>query len=159
VAFGSLGTALALALFGLVRDPVFAVGVSFVAGAAWIVVLANLYVSAQDALPDWVHAWTRDIPDRYFWSNGHWERCVGQIAEMARVPMAYFVAATGAVLAIPLTRRWKLRTGAGIDLSPSMHWPVLKLAQNVENEKGPVLITVEYHIESKDRAAWHCQGK
>ena len=54
VAVGTLGTALAMVLFALARDPATALAGSVVAGASWIVVLASLNVSAQVALPDWV---------------------------------------------------------------------------------------------------------
>ena len=47
----------------------------------------------------------------------------GEIAGMAGVPAALYVAATGALLAIPVTWRWKLQTAAGLDLSPSLSWP------------------------------------
>jgi hypothetical protein len=65
--------------------------------------------------------------------------------------MAYFAAAAGAVLAIPLTWRWKIQTGAGLDLSPSLHRPVPKLAHRVANDKGQVLVTVEYRVNSAGR--------
>ena len=54
VPIGSIGTAAALALFGL--GPAFWVllGASFCGGAAWVVVLTSLYVSAQNVLPQWV---------------------------------------------------------------------------------------------------------
>ena len=52
VAAGSLGTALALILFGLAREPITAICACLVGGASWTVVLTKLYVSAQVALPD-----------------------------------------------------------------------------------------------------------
>src|SRR5262245_25132780 len=75
----------------------------------------------------------------------------GQIAGMAGVPAAHFMAAAGAVLALPLTWRWKLQTGAGLDLTPSMHWPEPVVSHDVEPDRGPVLVTVEYRIDPKDR--------
>ena len=54
VAAGTVGTAGALALFGLARGPAVALIASAMAGASWIAVLANLNVSAQVALPNWV---------------------------------------------------------------------------------------------------------
>ena len=55
------------------------------------------------------------------------------------------------MLAIPLTWRWKLQTGAGVDLTPSMHWPAPITAQDIEHDRGPVLVTVEYRIRPQDR--------
>ena len=50
-----------------------------------------------------------------------------------------------------LLRSWKLQTGAALDLTPSMHWPEPVLAQEVEQDRGPVLVTVEYLIRPEDR--------
>jgi predicted MFS family arabinose efflux permease len=54
VAGGTLGTAIALVLFGYARDPATAFIASIIAGLSWIAVLATLNVSAQVALPSWV---------------------------------------------------------------------------------------------------------
>jgi len=51
---GTVGTALALFLFGVARHPAIALAASLIAGVAWIAVLATLNVSAQVALPEWV---------------------------------------------------------------------------------------------------------
>jgi hypothetical protein len=45
----------------------------------------------------------------------------------------------------------KLQTGAGVDLTPSMHWPAPLTAQPIEQDRGPILVTVEYHIRPQDR--------
>ena len=70
------------------------------------------------------------------------------------LPMAHFIAAAGMLLIIPLTWRWKLQTGTGPDLAPSMHWPVPVLSQHVESDAGPVLVTIEYRIIAAERAAF-----
>ena len=54
VAAGSIGTAAAMALFGLASDAPSALAASVMAGASWIAVLSSLNVSAQVALPEWV---------------------------------------------------------------------------------------------------------
>jgi predicted MFS family arabinose efflux permease len=53
-AAGTLGTALALILFAVARDPITALAASLIAGIAWITALATINVSAQMALPPWV---------------------------------------------------------------------------------------------------------
>jgi hypothetical protein len=55
---------------------------------------------------------------------------------------------------IPLTWRWKLQTGAGLDLTPSMHWPAPITTREIEHDRGPVMVTVEYRIDAKDRNAF-----
>jgi MFS family permease len=150
VATGTVGTAVALLLFGLAREPVMAVSASIIAGASWIAVLASLNVSAQVALPDWVRGRGLAIFVTIAFGAMTLGSVVwGEVAGAAGLPVAHFVAAAGALLAIPMTRRWKLRTGAGIDLTPSMHWPAPVVTQEVENDEGPVLVTVEYRIDPK----------
>jgi hypothetical protein len=75
----------------------------------------------------------------------------GQLAGLIGLPDAHFIAAAGALIAIPLSWRWKLQTGAGIDLTPSMHWPAPVITHEVEPDRGPVLVTVEYRIQTGDR--------
>jgi len=153
VALGSIGIAIALVLFGLAREPLIALCASVLAGASWIVVLASLYVSAQFALPDWVRGRGLAIfLTVIFGSMTVGSAVWGKIAAMAGLPMAQFIAAAGAILAIPLTWRWKLQTGAGLDLTPSMHWQPPNFTRKVENDQGPVMVSVEYRVEAKNRS-------
>ena len=76
----------------------------------------------------------------------------GKQSAMAGLPIAYFVAAAGVVVGIPLTWRWKLQTGVGIDFSPAAHWRAPTVARKVENNQGPVLVVVEYRVEAANRA-------
>jgi len=78
----------------------------------------------------------------------------GEVATVVGLPAAHFIAAAGALLAIPLTWSWKLQTGAGVDFTPSMHWPEPVIMGEVEHDRGPVLVTVEYRIDPKDREAF-----
>jgi MFS family permease len=152
VAVGTLGTALAMVLFALARDAPMALTGSVVAGASWIAVLASLNVSAQVALPDWVRGRGLAIFVTAFFGcltlgSAIW----GQVAGMIGLPAAHVIAALGALVAIPVTWRWKLQTAAGLDLTPSMHWPAPIVASEFEHDRGPVLVTIEYRIDPKDR--------
>jgi hypothetical protein len=40
--------------------------------------------------------------------------------------------------------RWKPPTGAGLDLTPSLYWPAPIVAGEIEHDRGPVLVTIEY---------------
>src|SRR5208283_2953088 len=152
VAAGTLGTAIAMVLFGVARDSATALSASIIAGASWIAVIASLNVSAQVALPDWVRGRGLAIfVTAFFGALSLGSVIWGQAAGMVGLPTAHFLAATGAILTIPLTWRWKLQTGAKIDLTPSMHWPTPVLSHQVEQDRGPVLITVEYRIDPNER--------
>jgi predicted MFS family arabinose efflux permease len=155
MAVGALGQAVALVLYGLARVPATAILASVIAGASWIGVVATLTVSAQVALPDWVRARGLALYTTVFFGclalgSAIW----GEVAAFAGLPTAHFLAALGAALAIPLTWRWKLQTSAGVDLTPSMHWPAPLTAQDIEQDRGPVLVTVEYRIGPRDREAF-----
>jgi predicted MFS family arabinose efflux permease/quinol monooxygenase YgiN len=152
VAAGALGTAVALTLFGLARDVIMALIASLIAGVSWITVLASLNVSAQFALPDWVRGrglamFVTVVFGAMTLGSAVW----GKVAGIVDLPVAHFIAAAGVLLTVPLTWRWKLQTGAGIDLTPSMHWPAPLITREIEHDQGPVLVVVEYRIDSRNR--------
>jgi predicted MFS family arabinose efflux permease len=154
MALGAFGQALAMVLYGIAREPWVALVASFIAGATWIVSLATMSVSAQVSLPDWVRGRGLALYTMVFFGcltlgSAAW----GEVASFVGLPTAHFLAAAGAVIAIPLTWRWKLQTGAGSDLTPSMHWPPIT-ALDVAQDRGPVLVTVEYRIRLEDREAF-----
>ena len=129
---------------------------NFLAGVARIAVLANLNVSAQLALPDRVRGRGLAVFVTVFYGSMTLGSAVwGEVAELAGLPLTLLVAAAGALLAIPLTRDRKLQTGAGVDLTPSMHWPVPVVTHEIERDRGPVLVSVNYRLAAdKDRGAF-----
>jgi MFS family permease len=155
MALGALGQAVAMVLYGLAHEPILALIASAIAGASWIATLATLSVSAQVALPDWVRGRGLAIYTTVFFGcltlgSVAW----GEVAALVGLPSAHFLAAAGAVAAIALTWPWKLQTGAGVDLTPSMHWPAPITTQTIARDRGPVLVTVEYRIHPTDRRAF-----
>lgn len=152
VASGMVGTAATLALYGLARDAATALAASVLAGVSWIAVLATLSVSAQVSLPDWVRGRGLALFTTVFFGcltvgSAIW----GKVAAVVGLPSAHFLAAGGILAAIPLTWRWKLQVGTGVDLTPSMHWPAPITSHPIEHDRGPVLVTVEYRIRPQDR--------
>jgi quinol monooxygenase YgiN len=75
----------------------------------------------------------------------------GELAAEVGLAPAHFLAAVGAVVAVPMTRRWKLQTGRSMDLTPSMDWPAPVLAATVAIDAGPVLVTVQYQVDAANR--------
>jgi MFS family permease len=152
LAASTLGTAAATALFALARDPATAIAASLIAGISWISAVSTLNVSAQTALPEWVRGrglamYVTVMFGALTLGSAIW----GEIAAKAGVPAALLLAAAGAALAVPLTRRWTLQTDDNLDLSPSMHWPAPITARAIDGDRGPVLVTIEYHIDPKNR--------
>jgi len=155
VAAASLGTALATALFALAHHPATAITASAIAGVSWIAAVSSLNVSAQVALPEWVRGRGLAVYVTVMFGaltigSAIW----GQLAALAGLPAALLMAAMGAAIVIPLTWRWKLQTGENVDFSPSMQWPDPVTTYSIEEDRGPVLVTVEYRIDPKDRKAF-----
>jgi MFS family permease len=152
VKWGEVGTALTLLLFGLAHEPLLALSASLIAGVSWMAVIANLNVSAQLSLPDWVRGRGLSMYVTVFFGAMTVGSVIwGELAVVAGLSFTCLAAAAGALLTMPLTARWKLQTGGGIDLRPSMHWPEPIVTGTIENDVGPVLVEVEYRIEPKDR--------
>jgi MFS family permease len=152
IIFGEAGTALALLLFGVAHHPYVAVLACLIAGVSWIVVLATLNVSAQVALPEWVRG--RGLAAYvavFFGTMSVGSLLWGYLAAHVGLMPAHCTAAAGALLALILTRRWRLKTGPQADLTPSMHWPAPVLAQPSQADAGPVMVTVEYQVSSENR--------
>lgn len=155
VVAGTAGTAVALLLFAIARHPATAVAASVIAGVSWIAVLATINVSAQVALPGWVRGRGLSIFGAVMFGSLTLGSAVwGKVAALTGLPAAHLIAALGAMIAVPLLWRWKLQTGASLDLTPSMHWPEPSVAGDVEADRGPVLVTVEYQIKPEARAAF-----
>jgi predicted MFS family arabinose efflux permease len=155
VALGKLGTAVALVLFGLAQNALTAILACLIAGLSWIAVLATLNVSAQVALPEWVRGRGLAAYVTVFFGTMSLGSIVwGFVADRVGLPSAHFIAGAGAVLAIWVTRQSKLQTGPEADLTPSMHWPAPVLAIAVEDDAGPVLVTLEYRVAAEMREAF-----
>jgi MFS family permease len=151
---GSAATALALALFGVSGGLPFDLCACFVAGASWIVVLTTLYVAAQDALPAWVRGRGLAILlTVVFGAMSAGSALWGEIASWKGLSFALFAASAGAVIFIPLGRQWRLLSASKLDFSPSLHWPTPKFAIPVRDDQGPVLVSIDYHVDPTDRTA------
>ena len=151
-AAGTLGTALATAMFGLAHDSVTAVMASLIAGASWMAALSSLSVSAQIALPEWVRGRGLAIYVTVMYGALSIGSVIwGQAAASLGLGPAQFIAAAGCALTIPLLWGWKLQTAKGLDLSPSMHWPAPITTGDFNGDRGPVLVMVTYQIEPGNR--------
>jgi predicted MFS family arabinose efflux permease len=155
VALGTAGTVIALLLFAVARYWTIALAGSLIAGMSWIMVLATINVSAQVALPGWVRGRGLSIFGTVmFGSLSVGSAIWGEVAALGGLPAAHLLAGLGALIAVPMLWRWKLQTGAALDLTPSMHWPTPVLSGDVDADRGPVLVSVEYQVRPDDRGAF-----
>ena len=148
---GTLGTILALALYGWAREPAIAMIASLIAGVSWITMMTTLFVSAQVALPEWVRGRGLAIfLTTFFGAMTLGSAVWGKVASLEGLSSALYLAAAGAAVGMVLTVRWRLQTAAALDLTPSMHWRTPVFVHPVDDDQGPILLTVEYQIDPKD---------
>ena len=155
VALATILTAGALTMFAFAHDLPVALLASVLAGVAWVTNLTCLYTSAQNVLPDWVRG--RGLAIFLTVIFGTMTLCSavwGDIAGRTGLETALLLAAGGGIVAIPLTWRWKLQQSAILDLSPSQHWGKPQTHSDIDNDRGPVLVKIEYRIDPKDRVAF-----
>jgi MFS family permease len=155
VAGGTLGTAISLFLLGIAHQSALGIAACALAGLSWIAVLASLNVSVQVSLPDWVRGRGLAVfVTVFFGAMTAGSTLWGQLASGLGLPTAHFAAAAGAIIGIALTWGWKLQSGAGVDLAPSMQWPAPVLVIEANADRGPVLVTVEYQVAPERRGAF-----
>ena len=58
------------------------------------------------------------------------------------------MAAIGLAIGLTAALRYRLPTGEGPDLTPSLHWPTPVMAFEPSTDDGTVLVTVEYRISA-----------
>lgn len=154
-ALATAGTIAALVLYGMAHGLILAIGASFLTGACWIIMMTTLFVSAQVALPDWVRGRGLAIYlSFYFGAMTAGSAIWGKVASVEGLSTTFFIAAAGAAVGLIVTWRRKLQTAASLDLSPANHWRAPVFVQRVDDDQGPILITVEYWIDPNDRAAF-----
>ncbi|WP_441244433.1 MFS transporter [Tardiphaga sp. 768_D3_N2_1] len=121
-------------------------------GSAWITALTTFSGVAQAVLPNWVRG--RGLAVYLMIFNGAmaagslgW----GAVAQALSLPATLLVSACGLAIAAFIMHRVKLPTGEA-DLTPSNYWPEPLTSDEVEHDRGPVLILIEYRIARQNRA-------
>jgi MFS family permease len=116
-------------------------------GAAWMTVMSTFSVAVQTAVPGWVRARALAVYMLVFQGGlAAGSALWGAIATHRNIPLALQCAAVGLVVGLLAMFRYRLQTGDGLDLTPSMHWSEPIVVNQPDPEDGPVLVTVEYHI-------------
>jgi MFS family permease len=140
-----------LALAWIRNEPILVLAM-LVSGAAWMAILSALQVSAQTSVPGWVRARALSVYIMVF-SGGLFVGSVfwGWIATRFGISPALTAAAGCSALAALATSRIDLKGKDPAGLMPSAHWPQPVVAEDLEPDRGPVLVTVEYHVELNRR--------
>jgi MFS family permease len=154
-AIASLATAAAILLFTAVQEPALAFAASVIGGAGWILMMTTLFMSVQVALPDWVRGRGLAIfLTVYFGGMTVGSALWGEVAAVAGLSTSLMISSLCVVLGLALTSRWKLETAAGLDLTPSLHWGKPTIPPEFSDDQGPILVSIAYQIDPKDRPAF-----
>lgn len=129
--------------------------VALITGLVWITVLSSLQIAAQTSVPAWVRARALALYIVVF-SGGMALGSLGwgTLAQQTSTTLALLAAAAGAVLAGFYGLRFRLGEAANVNVTPSGHWPQPVLVEEVAGDRGPVLVTIEYHIALDQREAF-----
>ncbi|MGH6861762.1 MAG: MFS transporter, partial [Phyllobacterium sp.] len=147
-------TAIVMGILSLAPPKWVAVVALLFLGGAWITALTTLNGTAQAVLPNWVRG--RGLAVYLTVFNGAmtagslgW----GAVGEFAGIQGTLLIGAAGLLVAGLVMHRLKLPAGDA-DMVPSNHWPEPLVAEPVPNDRGPVLILIEYSVEKDHRAAF-----
>lgn len=117
-------------------------------GAAWMTILSSLNVATQTSVPKWVQARSLSIYQLVFQGGTAIGSAVwGLAAQQFGSSTALLGAAVGLGVGLTATIRYRLKCSGKLDLSPSLHWPEPIVMIDLRPDEGPVLVTVEYHID------------
>jgi MFS family permease len=121
--------------------------VMLIAGAAWISFISLFNVQVLNQTPDWVRARVLSVSMLVFQGavaagSATW----GAIASRVGISRTLLLAGIGAILSTVLGFFLRL-PDASLDLTPWNHWRLPAVADASTNDDGPVLVTVEYHVD------------
>lgn len=148
VAWSSLLMGAMMLMLAYSRNLYMVWGVMMLVGISSLSVMVSLNVAAQTAVPTWVRARALAVQLLVF------QGCMslgsllwGSVAQRSNISIALASAATGLIVCVLLTVRYRLRCSERLDLRSSLHWDQPTHAFEPCPDDGPVLITLEYRIE------------
>jgi MFS family permease len=152
VMVASLLFAVVLVILALVREFGVVLVAMLAGGAAWLGLLSTFNSSVQALVPAWVRGRALALYILVFFGGMALGSAVwGYTANLLGLPTALLIAAAGVLLGLVLTRRVRLRGAEGLDLTPSVHWPMPTPARVLEPDQGPVVVMIEYRIDAPRR--------
>ncbi|MEE8306845.1 MAG: MFS transporter [Gammaproteobacteria bacterium] len=150
---GTCGAAVTLLALAYVRIPLLLCATLFIGGASWISCLSTLQVAAQLALPVWVRARGLAVFLAFFMgSMAAGSALWGSIASATSISTALLCAMALGLMALALTGRMKLHRDEDEGLLPAEPIPDPNVALPVEQEQGPIKISIRYEV-ALDKAA------
>jgi predicted MFS family arabinose efflux permease len=132
-----------------------AIGGTCAAGAAWVSVMASLSAGTQSSAPGWVRARavaTNLVAMQASLALGSviW----GGVAATAGTKVALSASVVVMMLLFVLSHRVRVALGNEADVTMGVQPPELSIGVEPMPDDGPVLIQVEYRIDTEDRKAF-----
>jgi MFS family permease len=144
-----------LAILATVKVPLIIIPMLIAGGFAWTSAMSTLNLAVQISVPAWVQARALGAYQMIFAGGMALGGVIwGFIAEHVSTPKSLLCASVGLALTLPLSLRFHVLRGVQPDLSPHLHPPAPKLAQEREDDEGPVRVSIDYHIDPLDYAAF-----
>jgi MFS family permease len=145
-----------LAVLALVKVPLIIIPVLITAGFAWTSAMSTLNLAVQVSVPAWVQARALGAYQMIFAGGMALGSVIwGFIAEHVSTSKSLMCAAGGLAVTLPLSLRFHVLRGAQPDFSPHRYaLPAPTLALEREDSDGPVRVSITYHIDPQDYAAF-----
>ena len=123
-------------------------GAMLIGGLAWMTVMSSFNVAAMTTAPAWVKSRSLGMYQLVFQGglaigSAWW----GFVATRAGLTVALIGAAAGLALGLIAVKRFPLAAVEPGNLEPSLHWAEPVIAREVEPDRGPVVVTIEYRID------------
>ncbi|AGH51123.1 major facilitator superfamily protein [Sphingomonas sp. MM-1] len=121
------------------------------AGAGWVLALSTFNVSVQMAAPRWVVARALALYQMAAFGGmamGAW--LFGEVADDHGVRVALIAAGLAQGIGLIVGLRLKLPQADFMNLDPAGQWTVPETAVAVQPSSGPIVISIEYHIDPVD---------
>jgi predicted MFS family arabinose efflux permease len=133
---------------GVLRDVLPLAAVLLIGGGAWISFISLFNVQVLNQTPDWVRARVLAISMLVFQGavaagSAAW----GAVAARAGLGTALLWAGLGTLLSTALGLFLRL-PDQNIDLTTWNHWRLPAVSEPISDVVGPVLVTVEYHVDA-----------
>lgn len=152
VALGTAGTALGQFGFAFGGGKATGLFAAYIAGVSWVLVLSNLNVSMQLALPDWMRARGMALFQMVFFGSMTLGSILwGQLGSSFGLTASLTSSSVGALVGILVTYRHRLNLGEMEDHEPSRHWAEPNLQGGQFDNSNPVVILVEYKVAEEKR--------
>ncbi|MDB5862395.1 MAG: permease [Betaproteobacteria bacterium] len=118
-------------------------------GWAWLACLSTFNLTAQFAIADWVKSRGLAMYQiSFFGSLAIGSIVWGQIAAATSVPTALLLAAAALLLGCLTAAKFRLAGAPTLDLHPALSWPEPRVLIADTSNRGVILTTIEYEIDS-----------